>query len=87
MTTTQIIKSISHEFRQKILFEWLPKAKANQPNEEFWKLWEAYFIYVDPGGIKKDDCPRCRGNVLDNWKTLAKEMAEIEKEYNTLEHL
>lgn len=87
MTARKIAESISHEYRVKILFEWLPKAKAQNPNEEFQKLWEAYFIYVDPNGVKKDDCPKCRGNVLDNWKTLAKEIAEVEKEYNTLEQL
>lgn len=87
MTAKQIAKSIPHEYRMKILFDWIPAAKANRPNKEFQLLWEAYFIYVDPNGVKKDDCPICRGNVLDNWKTLSKEISEIEKEYNTLEQI
>lgn len=84
MTAKQIASSIPHDFRLKILFEWIPIAQASKTNKEFWLLWEAYFIYVDPGAVKKDDCPVCRGNVLDNWKSLAKEIAEVEKEYNLL---
>lgn len=86
MTAKQLANSIPHDYRVKII-EWLSVAKSGKPNKEFWLLWEAYFIYVDPNGVKKDDCPQCRGNVLDNWKTLAKEIVEVEKQYNTLEQI
>lgn len=87
MTTKQIAENIPHDFRKKILFEWLPFATANMKSMEFKLLWEAYFIYVDPNAVKKEDCPVCLGNVLDTWKKLADAIAKVEKEYNLIEQL
>lgn len=87
MTEQQIAKSIPHEFREKIILEWLPAARPSMASEEFKMLWEAYFIYIDPDGIPKADCPRCLDNVLNNWKHLGKVIAEVEREYNLIEQL
>jgi hypothetical protein len=87
MTTKQIAESIPHEFRVKILLEWLPEAKASMGDPAFKMLWEAYFMYVDPNGVRKDNCPICHQNVLDNWKHLAKKLTEVEQEYNALEQI
>lgn len=87
MTTAEIAANIPHEYRQKILLEWIPAAKATMSNTEFKMLWEAFFIYVDPNGVKKTDCPICFQNVLNNWKHLQKALQEAELEYNTLEKI
>lgn len=86
MTARQIAESLPRDYRIKVI-EWLQVAKAAKPNKEFWLLWEAYYIFVDPGGVKQDECPVCRGNVLDNWRTLSKEIAEVEKQYNLLDQI
>ena len=87
MTTKQIAESIPHEYRKKILLEWLPEATPNMSNDAFKLLWEAYFIYIDPNAIKKDNCPICLRNVLKNWQSLSKPLAEAEQEYNALEKI
>lgn len=87
MTEKKIAESIPHEYREAILLTWLPQAKPSLANEAFRILWEAYFVYVDPDGVKKADCQICLGNVLKNWHHLAEPMAEVEREYNLLEKL
>lgn len=87
MTQKEIAESIPHEFRKDILLKWLPAAKPNLGSKEFVILWEAYFIYIDPNGVRKDDCPICLNNVLDNWKNLIDRLKEAEQEYNALESL
>lgn len=87
MTMTEIANSIPHEYRRKILLEWLPVAKATMGNKAFQALWEAYFIYVDPNAVRKDNCPICLENVLKNWKSLGKYLADVEQEYNILEKI
>lgn len=83
MTDAQkIAKSITHEYREKILLQWLPTAVADLSNESMKLLWDAYFIYVDPNGIKKSDCPKCIHNVLTNWRYLQEALIEEEKSYN-----
>jgi hypothetical protein len=83
----QIADKIPHEYRRKIILEWLPVAKATMGNPEFKMLWEAYYIYIDPNGVKKSNCPICLENVLKNWKDLAPHLVEAEKEYNALEQI
>lgn len=85
MKINKIAAAIPHEYRQQILLDWLPTAKADMSNESFRLLWEAYFIYVDPDAVKKTDCPRCLQNVLDVWKSMAEALMEVEQEYNLLE--
>lgn len=87
MTKAKIAAGIPHEMRQKIILEWIPAATATMSNPEFKMLWEAYFIYVDPNGVKKTDCPICFQNVLNNWKHLQKALQEAELEYNALEKI
>lgn len=87
MTVKEIAENIPHEYRQKILLEWLPVARSAMTNQAFKMLWEAYFIYVDPNGVKKDNCPICLENVLKNWKSLQKYLVEAEQNYNALEKL
>lgn len=87
MTMKKIAESIPHEYRQKIIVEWLPAAKATMGNDAFKALWGAYFNWVDPKGIPKDNCPICLQNVLDNWKSLCPHLVEAEKEYNALEQI
>jgi hypothetical protein len=84
---TQIAAAIPHEYREKIVTQWLPDAKATMGNPAFKMLWNAYFIYVDPNGVRKDNCPICLQNVLDNWKSLAPYLVEVEKEFNSLEKI
>lgn len=83
----QIAEKIPHEYREKILLEWLPAAKASMANDAFKMLWEAYFIYIDPNGVKKSNCPYCLENVLNNWKSMAKYLQAAEQEYNSLEKI
>jgi hypothetical protein len=87
MTTAQIAANIPHELRQQILLEWIPAAKPTLANPEFKMLWNAYFIYVDPNGVKKDNCPICLENVMKNWKQLQKHLVEAEQQYNALEKI
>jgi hypothetical protein len=83
----QIAECIPSEYRQKIILEWLPAAKATMGNDAFKALWEAYFNWIDPNGVKKSNCPICLQNVLDNWKSLAPYLVEAEKEFNALEQI
>lgn len=87
MNVKKIAAAIPHETRRKILLEWIPAAKANMSNPEFQMLWAAYFTYVDPNAIPKDDCAVCRQNVLDNWKGMQEYLIEAEQEYESLEKL
>jgi hypothetical protein len=87
MTMPQIAAAIPHEIRQMILLEWLPVAKASMGNDAFKALYEAYFLYIDPDGVRKDNCPYCLENVLKNWKSMQKYLVDAEQEYNVLENL
>lgn len=87
MTEQEIVRKIPHDFREKIIIEWLPVARPSMGNEEFKMLWEAYFIYVDCDAIRKPDCHVCLNNVLNNWRHLAEVIAEVEREYNLIEAL
>lgn len=83
----QIAQSIPHEYRVKILLEWLPVAMADMANEAMRLLFDAWFLFVEPNGIKKADCPICVRNILDNWKQLAEYLAKEEEEDNLLKAL
>lgn len=85
MTMQEIANSIPHEYRRKILLEWIPRAKAQVDSDEFMNLFEAYYIYVDTDGVKNLKCPKCRQNILDNWKSLQKFLIVAEQNYNLLE--
>lgn len=87
MTIKDIAEAIPHDIRIKILLEWLPNAKPSLTNPYFKLLWEAYFLFIDPNGVKKDNCPICLENVLKNWKSLQKHMVEAEQEYNALKNI
>jgi hypothetical protein len=87
MSMSKLAAAIPHEYRQRILLEWIPAAKATMSNKAFEALWNAYFIYIDPNAVKKDNCPICLQNVLDNWKSMQKYLVDAEKEYNTLEKI
>jgi hypothetical protein len=87
MRASDIAANIPHELRQQILLEWIPAAKPTMGNDAFKMLWEAFFIYIDPNGVKKDNCPRCLENILKNWKHLQKHLMEAEQNYNALEKL
>lgn len=88
MTMKELAESIPHEYRNKILFEWLPAVpQATMENPKYKLLFDAYFIYVEPDGIQKTDCPRCLNNILNNWKSLMPHLRDAELEYNTLEKL
>lgn len=87
MTVQEIANNIPHEYRQKILLEWLPSAQPNLSNPEFKMLWDTFFIYVDPNGVKKENCPICFNNVLNNWKSLQKHLLEAEQNYNALDKI
>ena len=77
-------KNVPHEYREKILLLWLPNATANMANDYMRLLFEAWFVFIDPNGIRKDNCPRCVLNVLENWKSMKAELIEEEKDYNLL---
>lgn len=87
MTMPNMAAAIPHEYREKILLEWIPAAKPNLSNPAFKMLWEAYFIYIDPNAVKKDNCPICLENVLKNWKSMQPYLVEAEQEYNALEKI
>lgn len=83
----EIAASVPHEYRQKILLEWLPEATASLHNEAMRLLFDAYYIYVDPNGIKNPNCPKCIASVLNNWKNLVEVLTLEEINYNTLESI
>lgn len=88
MTMKELAESIPHEYRNKILFDWLPSInKASLENPKYKLLFDAYFIYVEPDGIPKTDCQKCLNNIWNNWKSLAPVIAAVELEYNMLENL
>jgi hypothetical protein len=87
MTMKQMAEAIPHDYREKILLEWLPVAKPTLADKAFESLFEAYFIYIDPNGVRKENCPRCLENVLKNWKSMQKYLVEAEQEYNALEKI
>lgn len=87
MTMRKIAEAIPHENRVQILVEWLPVAKASMGDDAFKMLYEAFYVYIDPNGIRKDNCPICLQNVLENWKKLSPYLVDAEKEYNALEQI
>lgn len=87
MRIEEIARAIPHETRVKILLEWIPNAKPTLSNPFFKMLWETYFTYVDPNGIKKEDCIYCLQDVLKNWKDLQPALIEEEQNYNALEKI
>lgn len=82
-----IAKNIPHEYREKILMEWLPNSAPSLANKYFELLWEAWFLYVEPDGIKKPNCQICINGIFDNWKALMPALVAEEKAYNTLEQV
>lgn len=84
MKITEIAQKIPSDIRQRIVLDWIPKARPHLGSPEFKMLWETYFTYVDPNGIPKADCPICLANVLDNWKAMQKVIAEVEQDYQAL---
>lgn len=84
---TTIAKNIPHEYREKILMEWLPNAAPTLANKYFELLWEAWFMYVEPDGIKKPFCQICINRIFDNWKALMPSLVAEEKAYNLFEKM
>lgn len=88
MTPQQLARKIPHEFREKILLEWLPNAQpAHLGNDAFRLLFEAFHIYVDPDAIPKPDCAICRANVYQVWTNMVPALIEAEKDHNALNDL
>lgn len=84
----KIAQAIPHEYRVKILLIWMPHAKRmNLTDDNYKNLWNAYFIYIEPDGVKKPDCPQCRQNVFDQWVRMKPYLVEAEKEYNLIDTL
>ena len=83
----QMAEDIPHDTREKILLDWLPSAKASLSDKNFKLLWEAYFIYIEPNGIRKTDCPKCVQNVFNNWNLMRPALIKAEKRYNALEDI
>lgn len=83
--TKDIADGISHEYRLKILMEWLPNAQPDMGSEEMKLLFEAWFVFVEPHGIKKPECKICVNNILKNWLAMKSALIEAEQEYNALE--
>ncbi len=86
-STEQIAQSIPSEYRRKILLDWLPLAIPSLENEAMRQLFDAWFVYVDPNGVRKDNCPRCILNVLENWQALQSDLLAAEQENNLLNSL
>lgn len=87
MTVLDVIKRIPRDIRHQVINDHLPKATPTLSDPAFQFLWEAYFIYIDPDAVKASDCPKCLNNVLQNWIFVGKQIAEYEKQLNTLETL
>ena len=84
----QIANNIPSDIRQKIMLEWIPGAQRVAMDNPFYKmLFEAYYIYVEPNGIRKDNCPKCLRNVYENWQALVPMLKEAEKENKLLDAL
>lgn len=87
MTNLDLANSISHEYRVKILMEWLPAAQPNMQDKAMQNLFSAYFIYVEPNAIPKSECLTCVANVLKNWISLKPQLVQAEQNYNLLNAL
>lgn len=87
MNSKQIARSIPHEYREKIVMEWLPNSAPSLANTYFKLLWEAWFVFVAPDDVKKPDCQICINAIFNNWKALLPDLVAVEKEYNTLEEV
>lgn len=79
--------NIPHEFRERILLEWLPQVKISHADFAFKMLWEAYYIYIDPDGIPQPNCNICMNNVIKNWRKMQPYLIEAERKYNLLKSL
>ena len=87
MTTQDLAESVPHVYRKRILLEWLPVATPDMANPAMQNLFNAYFIFIEPNGVKKENCPKCVSNVLENWNAMQDALVAAEKEYETLEQL
>jgi hypothetical protein len=56
-------------------------------DENYQNLFNAYFIYIEPDGIKKTNCPACLQNVYNNWVKMQQALIEAEREYYLIEEL
>lgn len=83
----EVVAGIPSEYRRKILTEWLPNAKPTLSNEFMKMLFETYFIYVDPNGVKNADCQRCVMNVLENWLAISALLLKAEQDQDLIEQL
>lgn len=84
MLQKSIAENIPHKIREQILLEWLPDCKPAMSDEGFKLLWEAYFIYIDPNGVRKETCEKCLNNVLNNWKHMQPFLIEAERNHNMI---
>lgn len=83
----KIAGKIPHEYRVKILMIWLPQAKLKLADPFFLNLWNLYFIYIEPNGVKKPNCDKCKLNVFNQWIKLQADLMDAEKEYRLLEKI
>lgn len=83
----KIAREIPHEYRVKILMIWLKYAQVNWKSEEYKNLWNAYFIYIEPDGVPKTNCPICMQNVYEQWWKMQPYLIEAEQEYNLIESI
>jgi hypothetical protein len=86
-TAEQIAKTIPHDIRKKILIVWIPVAMADMNNDAMQLLFEAWFLYVEPNGIKKPDCQLCVNNILAGWHSLKQYLINEERDYDLIEQL
>lgn len=55
-----------------------------QTNYAMNLLFEIWFSFVEPNGVKKLNCPGCLKRVLDNFHKMKGELIAIEKDYQLL---
>lgn len=87
MNVQQLSEKVPHKYRQLILLEWLPVAQPTMENEAMRRLWDAWFVFIEPDGVQNSNCPRCIAGVLNNWLQLTQALTEAEQAYNALQKL
>lgn len=61
--------------------------KAEGANEYLRYLFEVWYLYIDPNGVKDWDCGYCRNNVKSNFLELLNSLITLHKEKKMLDAL
>lgn len=90
MYTKDLARKIPNNVRsQRLICDADPIGRALpiQTDYNMNLLFNIWFTFIEPNGVKKLNCPNCLQTVLSNFQYMKGYLIELEKEYQLLNSL